>query len=613
MQDGEGLVLYKVLYRKWRPSSFSDVVGQEHITVTLANEVKENRLAHAYLFTGSRGTGKTTCAKILSKAVNCLNPKDGNPCNECEICVGIDKGTILDIAEIDAASNRGIDDIRALREEVSFTPAKAKYRVYIIDEVHMLTIEAFNALLKTLEEPPSHVIFILATTEVHKLPSTIISRCQRFDFRRISPVSIAERLEFITESEGAKITRDAALLIARIADGGLRDAISLLDRCISVSSDITADVVAKAAGIAGRDYLFKMADAICRKDVDSILSILDELHNSSLDSDRLVTELVAHFRDIMIVKTVENPLDLIVCTEDELKTLKSLANSLTDEAIFRIINILTETAEKLRRSANRRALAELALIKICSEKDEKDLDSLLARIAALEKELASLKQNGFVSAPHTEPAYKAENKLIQKKAEDAHQTAAQTVNDDAFGFEEEDSPEPSPFELDNEPSFFDESFNNEIDTPPFDADIAPAPEEESIPFDEGGQDLPFGEGSLIALEPDISEIPQNDDFAYAETDAQPFAGDSAKTAEKNETSDIVLTPEMWNNITYEIGRQCPPLTGILGSISGYMENGVLVIKIGNALFCDLCSTKFSEQIHKAVEKAAGKAIRVKFI
>ena len=227
--------MYRVLYRKWRPKVFADVVGQPQVTDTLLSQLRENRTAHAYLFTGSRGTGKTTCAKIFAKALNCLHPVNGDPCNECEICKGIDGGTVLDIVEIDAASNRGIDDIRMLRDEANFTPSQAKYRVYIIDEVHMLTIEAFNALLKTLEEPPEHVKFILATTEVHKLPSTILSRCQRFDFRRIEPDIIADRLIYIAEHENAVLDRDAALLIARIADGGMRDALSLLDRAISVS------------------------------------------------------------------------------------------------------------------------------------------------------------------------------------------------------------------------------------------------------------------------------------------------------------------------------------------------------------------------------------------
>ena len=254
------MTLYRAFYRKYRPSTFTDVVGQEHIIKTLENAVKSGKTSHAYLFTGSRGTGKTSCAKILAKAVNCINPHDGNPCNECEICKGIDSGVILDIIEIDAASNNGVDNIRDLREEANFTPANAKFRVYIIAEVHMLSIGAFNALLKTLEEPPAHVIFILATTEVHKLPSTILSRCQRFDFKRIPPEAISERLKEVAVKENLQISDDGAMLIARIADGAMRDALSLLDRCSSHEGLIDSAAVASSAGLAGREYIFELCE-----------------------------------------------------------------------------------------------------------------------------------------------------------------------------------------------------------------------------------------------------------------------------------------------------------------------------------------------------------------
>ncbi|MCQ2463438.1 MAG: DNA polymerase III subunit gamma/tau, partial [Clostridia bacterium] len=267
--------MYQVLYRKWRPRVFSDVVGQPHVTKTLASEILNKRLSHAYLFTGSRGTGKTTCAKILSKAVNCLSPVDGNPCNECEICRGIDSGAILDVVEIDAASNNGVDNIRDIRDEVNFTPASCKYRVYIIDEVHMLSDGAFNALLKTLEEPPEHVIFILATTEVHKLPSTILSRCQRFDFRRIPSEDMAERMSYIASRENLTLEHDAAMLIARLADGALRDALSILDQCGTRSKNIDAQLVSDVAGLTGRVYLFELTNAVCKADSAAALDILD--------------------------------------------------------------------------------------------------------------------------------------------------------------------------------------------------------------------------------------------------------------------------------------------------------------------------------------------------
>ena len=264
--------MYQALYRKWRPTAFTDVSGQPHVTQTLMHEVDTGKLSHAYLFTGSRGTGKTTCAKILAKAVNCLHPVNGNPCNECAICRGIDDGSVLDVIEIDAASNNGVDNIRDLREEANFTPVKAKYRVYIIDEVHMLSIGAFNALLKILEEPPSYVLFILATTEVHKLPSTILSRCQRFDFHHIPPESIAERLQYVSAQENIDLTNEGAVMIARYADGALRDALSLLDRCSARGETITPQLVSECAGIAGKTHLFRMADCIANQDPQALCS-----------------------------------------------------------------------------------------------------------------------------------------------------------------------------------------------------------------------------------------------------------------------------------------------------------------------------------------------------
>lgn len=388
--------MYRVLYRKWRPQTFSDVAGQPHITETLMNEVRESRLAHAYLFTGSRGTGKTSCAKILSKAINCINPVNGNPCNECEICRGIDTGSILDVVEIDAASNRGIDDIRALREESAFTPAQAKYRVYIIDEVHMLTIEAFNALLKTLEEPPSHIVFILATTEVQKLPSTILSRCQRFDFRRISLDAIVARLKYVCENEKVAISEDAAVLIARIADGGMRDALSILDRCLSISESIDVSVVSDAAGIMSKSHLFALSEAFRNKDTSTALNIIDELHNSSCDTERLCTELTNHFRSLLIIKSVRTPEEILVCTNEELSELRNLSEKFTVEEILMIMNVLSSAIASIRVTQNRRIETEMAIIKICSPQVSEDVTSLLARIAELENKVSLLSQGNFI-------------------------------------------------------------------------------------------------------------------------------------------------------------------------------------------------------------------------
>lgn len=382
--------MYQVLYRKYRPKVFDDVVGQNHVTATLSGEVRENRLSHAYLFTGSRGTGKTTCARILAKAVNCLHPVDGNPCNKCEICRGIDNGSILDVIEIDAASNRGVDNIRDLRDEANFTPSEAKYRIYIIDEVHMLTIEAFNALLKTLEEPPEHVKFILATTEIHKLPATILSRCQRFDFRRISPEDISARLKLVCDAEKLTIDDDAAMLISRIADGGMRDALSLLDQCASVSQNISVKTVTDCAGLANRKYLNTLCEAIRSGDCSTALKTVDELHNASCDMERLCTEMTNYFRDLLISKTLDKPEDLIVCTADELESIKKTSEGFTLERILRCLGVFEETAGNMRRGVNRRVEVEMALIKLCSPKLDSNVDSLISRISVLENKLNSL-------------------------------------------------------------------------------------------------------------------------------------------------------------------------------------------------------------------------------
>ncbi len=381
--------MYRAFYRKYRPSTFTSVVGQEHITKTLENAVKSGKTSHAYLFTGSRGTGKTSCAKILSKAVNCLNPIDGNPCNECEICRGIDNGSILDIIEIDAASNNGVDNIRDLREEANFTPANAKYRVYIIDEVHMLSIGAFNALLKTLEEPPAHVIFILATTEVHKLPSTILSRCQRFDFKRIEPEAIAERLKEVATKENLTLADDGAMLIARIADGAMRDALSLLDRCSSVDGVIDSTAVAKSAGLAGREYIFELCDSIIEKNPAKALEIVDKLYNDSCDMERLITELTSHFRNLMVSKAVKNFESMIICSQGEIDIIRQQSEKTTLATIMSCIDILTASASTMKQGANRRTSAELCIIRLCTPSLDTDVNAILRRLSELESAIKS--------------------------------------------------------------------------------------------------------------------------------------------------------------------------------------------------------------------------------
>lgn len=377
--------MYQVLYRKWRPKTFSDVSGQEHITTTLLNELSTNRLNHAYLFTGSRGTGKTTCAKILAKAVNCLHPVNGNPCGECEICKGIDSGSMLDVTEMDAASNRKIDDIRQIIDEVQFKPSKCKYRVYIIDEVHMLTTEAFNALLKTLEEPPEHAIFILATTEVHKLPQTILSRCQRFDFHRIPPRAIADRLLYVASQEGVTLSDGAALLAASVADGALRDALSLLDGCIAISSDIDEDVVRSAAGLARKTYLFELANCVINKNTAKALEIVNRLYGESKDMARLCDELLSHFRTLMLIKSVKNPRDIIIMADDEFEQAQVQSDYLSLADIVYYMDVLSRAYQNMGRGTGDRTELEMAIVKLSSAELDGTVEALTARVTALEK------------------------------------------------------------------------------------------------------------------------------------------------------------------------------------------------------------------------------------
>lgn len=377
--------MYQVLYRKWRPKTFEDVVGQEHITTTLKNEIIENRLTHAYLFTGSRGTGKTTCAKILAKAANCLSPKNGNPCGECEMCEGIENGSVLDVVEMDAASNRNIDDIRDIIDEVQFKPNRARFRVYIVDEVHMLTVQAFNALLKTLEEPPEHVIFILATTEVHKLPQTILSRCQRFDFHRIPPQAIADRVTYVAGQEQVQLSGDAAMLIAGVADGALRDALSLLDRCIAISDNVDEAVVRQAAGLADKRYLYELSACVIHKNTAKALEVVDRLYGESKDMARLCDELIAHFRALMLIKSVRRPRNIVVMSEEEFEQAQTQSDYLSLADIVYDMDVLSRAYQRMGHGTGDRTELEMALVKLSSPELDATNEAIAARLTALER------------------------------------------------------------------------------------------------------------------------------------------------------------------------------------------------------------------------------------
>ena len=390
--------MYQALYRKWRPKTFSEVIGQKHITETLQRQVAEGRLSHAYLFTGTRGTGKTTCAKILAKAVNCQHPVDGDPCNQCPACLGIDSGSLLDVLELDAASNNGVDQVRALRDEAIYSPAHVKYRVYIVDEVHMLSTAAFNALLKILEEPPAHLIFILATTELQKVPATILSRCQRYAFKRILPKDIAERLLYVAGQEQIPLTREGADLIARLADGALRDALSLLDQCAAVEGDIGAEQVLEVLGLAGNLQTAKLMELILNRDAQGAILLLHQLYSGGKDVGAVLGELSTLARDLLIRMTAREGGEALLSGGYDTATMDSLAALCNAQRLIHVTSLLQATTAALGASANRRTDAELCLLRLCDDTLSGDLTALAARIARLEE------GRGPVSAPAVRPA-----------------------------------------------------------------------------------------------------------------------------------------------------------------------------------------------------------------
>jgi DNA polymerase-3 subunit gamma/tau len=543
---------YQALYRKYRPKTFSEVYGQEHITETLKNELATGTTVHAYLFTGTRGTGKTTCAKILANAVNCLDLKDGNPCLECESCKASYSGENTDIVEIDAASNNGVDSIREIRERLNFTPASSKYRVYIIDEVHMLSIGAFNALLKTLEEPPSHVIFILATTEVHKLPATILSRCQRFDFRRIDPKKICERLQFIAKEEGLTLTDSAATLIAAAADGGMRDALSILDLCASSSKNIDESTVEAVCAMAGNDYLLELSDFIKSKNTEKALLMLDKLHNSSVDMLRLLSELIAHYRDLMIIKTVKQGNLPIVCSTTRLKALQTQAADYDIKDIMYALSIL-QNATVLMQSGNRRCEMEMAIIKLCNPQLAVDLESLERRISALEKgnfvpkateEPKAVVGNTKSVAENTKPIAENTKSVIEKikSVEENTKPEKTTETDDRFDDEEIPLPEPPDMQGD---------FGYDLKS-----------EFESKPATETENNQPKEEGAV----------------------------------------------ENWQEVIDILKTTCPLIAGVLVDSRAFIKGEYLLIDAKNSQFRTLVKSSngmYKDQIRKAAQKVLG--------
>ena len=397
--------MYQALYRKWRPKGFDSVCGQEHITSVLKYEIINNRYSHAYLFCGSRGTGKTTCAKLLAKAVNCLNPVNGSPCGECEACVAIEDERTADVVEMDAASNTGVDYIRDIREAVMYAPSMLKNRVYIIDEVHMLTQSAFNALLKTLEEPPSRVVFILATTEQQKIPATILSRCQKFEFRRISADVISDRLMYISEQEGITTEPAAAKTIAKMAQGGMRDAISLLELCAGDGKQITLDAVKAVTGAVGREQAAQVAFAVKSSDTDALFDIVSTIVSSAKEMTVFWQELTDFWRDMLIFKTARSPEKYLDLTKEEQQTIKELADAFTTATLLRQCTLLEDAyTAMLRQGASKRLVAEMTFLKMCDGKIDTAPEGLVARISALEEKLALLAGSTPISAATSTPS-----------------------------------------------------------------------------------------------------------------------------------------------------------------------------------------------------------------
>lgn len=407
---------YRAIYRKWRPLVFEDIVGQGHVTKTLKNQILTDRISHAYLFCGTRGTGKTTAAKVFSRAVNCLNNKDGSPCNECAVCKGILDGSIMDVSEIDAASNNRVENVREILEDVNYVAAQTTYRVYIIDEVHMLSQGAFNALLKTLEEPPAHVIFILATTEAHKVPETILSRCQRFDFKRIRPADIILRMKEIAHGDGLKLSEDALSMLARMAEGSMRDGLSILERCVSaVGNEITAEDVVSVLGISGSELNYKTVQAITENNSAGVLEIVRGLMDEGKDLNVFIDFLITYIRNLLVCKVSPKPEDAVDASEEDLVRMKSQANALGFEKINNAITVLSRAKADAKWEKSPRVIYELALIKLTRPELDRSAEALLDRVAELEEKVKNGVTVTVSEAKAEEPEEKKEKKEVSKR------------------------------------------------------------------------------------------------------------------------------------------------------------------------------------------------------
>ena len=564
--------MYRALYRKWRPQRFEDVVGQRAIVAALKNQVAAGRVGHAYLFTGVRGTGKTTCAKIFAKAVNCLDPQNGDPCGQCAVCRGIDDGSILDVVEMDAASNNGVDDIRDLRDETAYTPSICRYKVYIIDEVHMLSTAAFNALLKTLEEPPAHVIFILATTEIQKVPATIRSRCQRYDFTRISPEDIAGRVSQVAGAEGLALTEGAAGLIARLADGALRDALSILDTCAGVTGQIDEDVVRRMAGVTDRSYLFRMSDALAARDAASALAELAALRQQSVDVKRLTEELIAHYRSLMLAALPGGRELLSGVSPEEEDLYLAKGPALGQREAVRAIRALGGALEHMARGSDQRIELELALFNLTAPDAQPAPATAVAQASpapAARPQPAAQPQPAvrpFASGPVPAPA--AEAPAAQPAPQAAPAAEAQ--------------PDPANLPPWDEPS----------QTPPPPAEAAPAQDEP----------LPPPPAEEEAAPPPVEDAPA----------AQPaFAADPQLDKPRRVAGRDINPYPQWPEVVDRIRDTDPMLYGYLKKSKAYFD-GVRVLIDGGKTFRDFIRVNKGSQrlIKKLIADVSGIAVPI---
>ena len=569
--------MYRALYRKWRPQKFEDVVAQRGIVTALRNQIATGRVGHAYLFTGVRGTGKTTCAKIFAKAVNCLHPQNGDPCGECEICKGIDNGSILDVVEMDAASNNGVDDIRDLRDETAYTPSACHYKVYIIDEVHMLSTAAFNALLKTLEEPPAHVIFILATTEIQKVPATILSRCQRYDFTRIGPEDIAHRVEYIAKEEGLELTTDGAELISRLADGAMRDALSILDTCAGVTAKVDADVVRQMAGVTDRSYLFHISDAIEAQDGAAALAQLAQLRQQSVDVKRLTEELIAHYRALMLAALPGGQALLSgVSPEEEAQYLEKGPQLGQKEAI-RAIRTLGNALEHMTRGSDQRIELELALFSL-----SEPVQQMVQTVAAAPAREAAPQPEAprpFVSAP-VQPFVSAP--VPPQETPKTEPPAPQPVA-------EQPVPEPAPQEA----------------VPAAD-DLPPLPEEP--PIAESASQLPWDAPAQPA--PPVQE-PVREPISEPVTAPVEHPADPALNKPRKVAAEGINPFPQWGEVVRLLQEKDPMLYTYLKKSKGYFD-GTRVLIDGGKTFRDFIRANKDSQrlIKKLIAQVSGVAVPI---